>query len=167
MYIGVPCVPPRILMANVNDIAAWRERIFASLLSVALVVGTLSTIAIIPLLVIQGMWPVAVADAAALAWIFVIWRLKGLSYNTRVLHFLAVVYLLSVALMLTVGAASLSYLLGPPLIAAILLSLRPAMLALALGAVSLVGLGAAGHIDLNVPGWGHDPLKASLVAALN
>ena len=167
MYIGVPCVPPRILMANVNDIAAWRERIFASLLSVALVVGTLSTIAIIPLLVIQGMWPVAVADAAALAWIFVIWRLKGLSYNTRVLHFLAVVYLLSVALMLTVGAASLSYLLGPPLIAAILLSLRPAMLALVLGAATLIAAGGSGHVTLHVPGWEHDPLKAALVAAVN
>jgi diguanylate cyclase (GGDEF)-like protein/PAS domain S-box-containing protein len=154
-------------MVNVNDIAAWRERIFDSLLSVALAIGTISTIAIIPMLVRQGMLPVAVADSVALVWIFVIWRLKGLSYNTRVLHFLAVVYLLSVALMLTVGAASLSYLLGPPLIAAILLSVRPALLALALGAATLVAAGAAGHIALNVPGWEHDPFKASLVAALN
>jgi len=154
-------------MANVNDIAAWRERIFASLLSVALVVGTLSTIAIIPLLAIQGMWSVAVADVAALGWIFVIWRLKGLSYDARVLHFLAVVYMLAVALMLTVGAASLSYLLGPPLIAAILLSRRTALLALGLGAATLVAAGAAGHITLHVPGWEHDPLKAALVAAVN
>jgi diguanylate cyclase (GGDEF)-like protein/PAS domain S-box-containing protein len=154
-------------MANVNDIATWRERIFASLLSVVLVVGALSTAAIIPLLAIQGMWTVAVADVSALAWIFVIWRLKGLSYNTRVLHFLAVVYMLAVALMLTVGPASLSYLLGPPLIAAILLSLRPALLALGLGAATLIAAGAAGHITLHVPGWEHDPLKAALVAAVN
>ena len=154
-------------MSKVNDIAAWRERIFASLLSVVLVVGTLSTVAILPLLVSQGMWTVAVADAVALTWIFAVWRLRRLSYTARVLHFLAVVYLLSVVLMLTVGAASLSYLLGPPLIAAVLLGLRPAMLALALGAASLVALGADGHIVLHVPGWEHDPLKASLVAALN
>jgi len=154
-------------MGNVNDIAGWRERIFTSLLPVILVVGTLSTIAIVPFLVGQGMWPVALADTVALLWIFAIWRLRRVSYEARVLNFLAVVYVLSIALMLTVGPASMSYLLGPPLIAAILLSLRPAMLALALGAVSLVGLGAAGHIELNVPGWEHDPFKASLVAALN
>ena len=160
-------MPPQILMVNVNDIAAWRERIFASLLSVALVVGSLSTIAIVPLLAIQGMWTVFMADVAALGWIFVIWRLDGLSYNTRVLHFLAVVYMLATVLMLTVGAASLSYLLGPPLIAAILLSVRPALLALALGAATLVAAGGSGHITLHVPGWEHDPLKAALVAAVN
>ena len=154
-------------MANVNDIAAWRERTFTSLLAVVLVVGSLSTVAIFPLLVSQGMWTVAVADSVALVWIFAVWRLKKLSYTTRVLHFLTVVYLLSVVLMLTVGAASLSYLLGPPLIASILLGMRPAMLALVLGAASLVALGADGHIVLHVPGWEHDPLKASLVAALN
>jgi diguanylate cyclase (GGDEF)-like protein/PAS domain S-box-containing protein len=154
-------------MANVNDIATWRERIFASLLAVVLVVGALSTVAVIPLLLMQGLWPVVLADVAALAWIFVIWRLKGLSYHTRVLHFLAVVYMLAVALMLTVGPASLSYLLGPPLIAAILLSLRPALLALGLGAATLIAAGAAGHIALHVPGWEHDPLKAALVAAVN
>ena len=154
-------------MVNVNDIAGWRERIFTSLLPVILVVGTLSTIAIIPFLVGAGMWPVALADCVALLWIFAIWRLRRLSYNTRVLHFLAVVYVLSIALMLTVGPASMSYLLGPPLVASILLNLRTSMLALALGAVSLVALGAAGHIELNVPGWEHDALKSALVAALN
>jgi diguanylate cyclase (GGDEF)-like protein/PAS domain S-box-containing protein len=154
-------------MDNVKDIAGWRERIFSSLLPIILVVGALSTAAIVPYLVQHGMWTVAVADMAALGWIYAIWRLKRLAYPTRVLHFLAVVYALSITLMLSVGAASLSYLLGPPLLAAILLSLRPAMLALGLGAVSLVALGATGHISLSVPGWEHDPVKASLVAALN
>jgi diguanylate cyclase (GGDEF)-like protein/PAS domain S-box-containing protein len=154
-------------MVNVNDIAAWRERIFNSLLPVVLVVGTLATLSIIPILIDHGMWSVGVVDSAALACIFVIWRLKHLPYNTRVLSFLAVVYALSIALMLTVGAASLSYLLGPPVVAAILLSTRPAIIALALGAASIVGLGATNHITLNVPGWEHEPLKASLVAASN
>jgi diguanylate cyclase (GGDEF)-like protein/PAS domain S-box-containing protein len=154
-------------MIHVNDIAAWRERIFASLLPVVLVVGTLATISIIPILLAHGMWPVLLIDSLALAWIFVVWRLKHLPYKLRVVNFLAVVYALSIGLMLTVGAASLSYLLGPPVIAAILLSTRPAMFALALGAASIVGLGATDHITLNVPGWEHESLKASLVAASN
>jgi diguanylate cyclase (GGDEF)-like protein/PAS domain S-box-containing protein len=154
-------------MVNVNDFATWRERIFSSLLPVILAVGAVSTIVIFPVLLQRGMWPVVLADTVALAWVLAIWRLKHLPYNVRVLNFLAVVYALSITLMLSIGAASMTYLLGPPLIASILLSLRPAMLAIVLGAVSLVGLGATGHISVSVPGWEHDPLKASMVAALN
>src|SRR5690606_35923820 len=153
-----------LLMVTVNDFAGWRERIFSSLLAVVLIGGTASTLTIIPFLLQVGMWPVVVADTVALLWIFAIWRLQRLSYAARVFHFLAVIYLLGIVLMLFVGPASLSYLLGPPLIAAILLSLRPALLALALGAVSLVALGTIGHVGLNVPGWEHEPFKSSLVA---
>ena len=154
-------------MVTVNDFAGWRERIFSSLLTVVLVGGAASTLLITPFLLQEGMWPVALADTVALAWVFAIWRLKHLSYAVRVSHFLAVVYLLAIVLTLFVGPASLSYLLGPPLIAAILLSLRPALLALALGAVSLIALGTVGHMSLSVPGWEQEPLKASLVAVVN
>lgn len=64
-------------MLEVRDIASWRERIFSSLLSVVLVVGALATLPVIPFLVQQGLWPVAVADTIALAWIFAIWRSAG------------------------------------------------------------------------------------------
>ena len=154
-------------MLDVKDIFAWRERIFSSLLSVVLVVGTLSTLAIVPFLIQQGKWSVALADTVALLWIFAVWRLKHLPYTVRVLHFLGVVFALAIVLLLSVGPASMNYLLAPPMIAAILLSLRPAMLAVAVGALSLVALGATDHISLNVPGWEHDALKGSLVAALN
>jgi diguanylate cyclase (GGDEF)-like protein/PAS domain S-box-containing protein len=153
-------------MAHVNDISSWRVRIFASLLSSVLVVGGISTLLIVPFLLQHDMWFVAVADMVALTWLFAIWRLRRLSYTTRVCHFLLVVYLLAIVLMLTVGPVSLSYMLGPPIAAAILLSLRPAMLALALGAATLVVLGATGLVAMDVPGW-HDPLKASLAAAIN
>jgi hypothetical protein len=63
-------------MVNVNDITDWRERTFSSLLSVVLVVGAISTVAIMPVLVKQGLWPVALADSSALLWTYVIWRLE-------------------------------------------------------------------------------------------
>ena len=154
-------------MIHVSDIAGWRERIFSSLLSVVLVVGTISTITIVPFLLRQGVWPVALADAVALVWIFAVWRLNHLPYRVRVLNFLSVVYGLSIVLMLYVGPASINYLLGPPLIAAILMGQRQAMFAVALGVVSLVAFGATDRLGLSVPGWEHDPLNASLVAALN
>jgi diguanylate cyclase (GGDEF)-like protein/PAS domain S-box-containing protein len=154
-------------MVSVNDIAAWRIRIFSSLLSVVLVLGATAAIPSIPLLIQQGLWPVALLDAVALAWIFAIWRLEWLPYSLRVLNFLAVVYVVAIALLLGIGPASLNYLLGPPVMAVVLLGMRPSMFALALSAASIVGLGAGGYVDLAVPGMQHDALKASLAVTLN
>jgi hypothetical protein len=83
-------------------------------------------------------------DAVALAWIFAIWRLESLPYRLRVLNFLGVLYAVAIALMLGIGPASLNYLLGPPVMAVILLGTRPAMFALALSAASIMGLGGSG-----------------------
>ncbi len=154
-------------MGIADDIAAWRERIFSSLLTVVLIVGGIATVPVVPFLLRHRMAAVVMADAVALAWIFAIWRFRRLPYTLRVMAFLLAGYGLALALLLSVGVASLSYLLGPPVIAAILLNLRPALLALALGALTIVALGAGGQIDLGVPGWEHDPLKAALIAALN
>lgn len=136
-------------------------------MSVVLVVGAISTVAIVPFLLQNHMWHVVAADLVALAWMLGIWRFVGISYVARVYNFLDVVYALAIVLMLSVGSASLSYLLGPPLIAAILLNLRSALFATGLGVLTMVVIGATGNIELSVPGWGHAPLKSSLVAAIN
>jgi diguanylate cyclase (GGDEF)-like protein/PAS domain S-box-containing protein len=154
-------------MDSVNDIAAWRIRIFSSLLSFVLALGTVAAIPSIPLLLHQGLWPVALMDAVALAWFFAIWRLERLSYHVRVLNFLAILYAIAIALMLSIGPASLNYLLGPPAMAVILLGTRPAMVALALSTASIVGLGATGLVHLAVPGMEQDGLLASLAVSLN
>lgn len=153
-------------METGNDITTWRTRIFNALLSTVVVVGGISTLVVAPFLIHDGLWKVVVADIMALTWTFGISRFHHASYNTRVGHFLGVVFLLAIVLMLSVGPVSLSYLLGPPLIAAILLGLRPAMFALALGAAALFFFGAADMVDLNVRGW-HDPVKGALVATVN
>jgi diguanylate cyclase (GGDEF)-like protein/PAS domain S-box-containing protein len=154
-------------MVSINDIAAWRTRIFSSLLSVVLALGTIAAIPSIPMLIHQGLWPVAVMDTVALAWIFAIWRLESLPYRLRVLHFLAVLYAVAIALMLGIGPASLNYLLGPPVLAVILLGTRPAMFALALSAASIMGLGGGGLVKLAVPGMENNPLQAALAVTLN
>ncbi|MFC5547211.1 putative bifunctional diguanylate cyclase/phosphodiesterase [Massilia aerilata] len=154
-------------MASVNDIAAWRVRIFSSLLSVVLALGTIAAAPSIPLLIHQGLWPVALLDMLALAWIFAIWRLERLPYRLRVLNFLAVLYAVAIALLLAIGPASLNYLLGPPVMAVILLGLRPALGALALSAACIVALGGGGHVNLAVPGMEADALGAALAVTLN
>jgi diguanylate cyclase (GGDEF)-like protein/PAS domain S-box-containing protein len=154
-------------MDSVNDIAAWRTRIFSSLLFAVLVLGTISTIPSVPFLIYKGAWPAAIVDIVALAWILAIWRLGRLHYTLRVLHFLGVVYTVAIALMLSIGPVGLNFMLGPPVMAATLLGIRPSLYALALGFASIIGLGSAGLIDPAVPGMEHLPLQASLVVALN
>ncbi|CAH0190907.1 putative signaling protein CC_0091 [Massilia sp. Bi118] len=154
-------------MVSVNDIAAWRIRIFSSLLSVVLALGAIAAAPSIPLLIHQGLWPVALMDTVALAWIFAIWRLERLPYRLRVLNFLAVLYAVAIALMLAIGPASLNYLLGPPVMAVILLGLRPAMGALALSAACIVALAGGGHVALAVPGMEGNALSAALAVTLN
>ena len=154
-------------MLSVNDIAVWRTRIFSSLLSVVLVLGVIAAVPSMPLLLRQGLWPVALMDTVALAWIFTIWRLERLPYHQRVTHFLAVLYAVAIALLLGIGPASLNYLLGPPVMAVILLGLPPAMAALALSAACIIGFGGSGMVHLAVPGMEHDPLNATLAVTLN
>jgi diguanylate cyclase (GGDEF)-like protein/PAS domain S-box-containing protein len=154
-------------MVSINDIAAWRIRIFSSLLSVVLALGTIAAIPSIPLLLRQGLWPVAVMDTIALGWIFAIWRLESLPYRLRVLNFLGVLYAVAIALMLGIGPVSLNYLLGPPVMAVILLGTRPAMIALALSDACIIGLGGSGLIALGVPGMEQHPLQASMAVTLN
>jgi diguanylate cyclase (GGDEF)-like protein/PAS domain S-box-containing protein len=154
-------------MVSVNDIATWRVRIFSSLLSVVLGLGTIAAVPSIPLLIRQGLWPVAVIDTIALGWIFAIWRLERLPYRLRVLNFLAVLYAVAIALMLGIGPASLNYFLGPPVMAVILLGTRPAMIALGLMVASIMGIGGSGLVKLAVPGMENNSLQAALAVALN
>jgi diguanylate cyclase (GGDEF)-like protein/PAS domain S-box-containing protein len=149
------------------DIAQWRAQIFSSLLKVVLAIGAIAAAPCIPLLLIQGMWPMALLDVIALAWIFAILRLTRLSYTFRVLNFLAIGYAVGIGLLLTVGPISLNYLLAPPVLAVILLGTRPAMFALAISATSIMALGLAGKTNMQVTSLELDPLLASFAVTLN
>jgi diguanylate cyclase (GGDEF)-like protein/PAS domain S-box-containing protein len=154
-------------MPSRHEIAQWRVQIFSSLLSAVLVIGTIAAIPSMLLLVRQGMWPVAVLDVVVLAWIFAIRRLTRLRYTVRVMHFLAIVFVLGVALLLTVGPISLNYLMAPAALAVILLGTRPAMILLALSSATILVLGLSGQVALQVTTLEHDPLLATLATTLN
>jgi len=154
-------------MASRHEIAQWRAQIFSSLLSVVLVIGTIAAAPCIPLLIRQGMWPVALMDVVALAWIFAIQRLTRLSYTVRVMNFLAIAFTVGIGLLLTVGPISLNYLTALPAVAVILLGTRPAMVALAAASASILGLGLSGQVAMQVTSLEHDPVLATLATTLN
>jgi diguanylate cyclase (GGDEF)-like protein/PAS domain S-box-containing protein len=128
-----------------NAIAHWRKQIFERLLLVVLVLGTATAIPSAILAVSEGIWAIAAVDAAAIFWLFAIWRLPEWSYNARVISFLAIAFLIGVALMIKVGPVSQIYLMATPVLAALLAGPRPAMSLLALSTLAILLLGV--HAD--------------------
>ncbi|OIJ42328.1 putative bifunctional diguanylate cyclase/phosphodiesterase [Massilia timonae] len=150
-----------------DDVAQWRARVFTSLMSVVLVLALIAAVPSAALAVYRDIPAVALMDTAALAWILAIWRMDHLAYRTRVLNFLAMLYIVGVGSMLAAGAIGLFYLLAAPALAAVLLGTRPAIAALALSAATLMVLGLTGQTDIPVGHYAHDSLPSVLILTLN
>jgi diguanylate cyclase (GGDEF)-like protein/PAS domain S-box-containing protein len=154
-------------MGTYYDIAHWRARVFSSLLSYVVLFGTLAALPSIALSISERLWPVALMDGAALAWVVALWRLPQFSYNFRVVNFLAILYLIGVGLMLTVGPVSQIFLMAPPVLGVILLGMRPAIAALGLSATSIFVLGLTGYARLYVGGMEEHALMPCIIVTIN
>jgi diguanylate cyclase (GGDEF)-like protein len=148
-----------------NDIAHWRAQIFARLLLVVLLLGAFTAIPSVLLAASQRLWSIVVIDTLALVWIFGIWRLRRFSYTARVVNFLAVAFIVGVALLLKVGSVSQIYLMAIPVLAALLLGLRPALWCLALASAVVMVLGFEQNTTLHIDGMpDYGFLKAAIIA---
>ena len=150
-----------------DDIARWRTRIFSRLMLTTLVLGTATAIPSSLFALADGIVSLAVLDAFALAWIVAIWWFDRLPYTFRVLNFLGVLLMVGIGLMLTVGSISQIYLIGPPVMAVILLGTRQALAILLLTALSIFVMGITGQARLVVLGLGSQPLLASVAVTIN
>jgi len=149
------------------DIAHWRSRVFSSLLSYVVMLGTLAAVPSIGLSISEGLWPVALMDSVALAWVIALWRLPQLSYTFRVLNFLAILYLIGIGLMLTVGPVSQIFLMAPPVLGVVLLNMRWALGALGVSGASILLLGLTGYARLYVTGMEEHQFLPCLIVTLN
>jgi diguanylate cyclase (GGDEF)-like protein len=150
-----------------NDIAHWRARIFARLLLVVFLLGLVTAVPSVLLAASEGMWSIAIVDSAALAWIGVIWRWRSLSYMARVLNFLTVMFMVGVALLLKVGPVSQIYLMAIPVLAALLLGLRPALWTLALAGLVVMVLGFDANSRLHIDGMPDSGFLKAAIISLN
>jgi diguanylate cyclase (GGDEF)-like protein/PAS domain S-box-containing protein len=148
-----------------NDIAHWRAQIFARLLLVVFLLGLITAVPSALLAASEGMWSITVVDTLALVWIGVIWRWRSLSYTVRVLNFLSVAFMVGIALLLKVGPVSQIYLLAVPVLAALLLGLRPALWTLALAGMAVMLLGFKDNAQLHLEGLpDYGFLKAAIIS---
>lgn len=151
-------------LAPLTDIAHWRTHIFSRLLTIVLVLGIATALPSIVIAAQKGMWALIVIDLLAIAWLVSIWHRRSLPYKTRVLNFMAIVFFVSTGLMVNIGQVAQIYLIAPPVFAAVLLGMRPALAALAVSALILVTLGLAGIVKADVAGLPeHDPVSSILV----
>ncbi|MYN41550.1 EAL domain-containing protein [Duganella sp. FT109W] len=154
-------------MAVANDIAHWRAQIFAKLLLVVFVLGLFTAIPSALLAASEGMWSIAVVDVVALAWIGAIWRWRSLAYTARVVNFLGVAIVVGIALLLKVGPVSQIYLMAVPVLAALLLGLRPALVTLVLTALIVMVLGFNDNASLHLSGLPDEGFLRAAIISLN
>jgi diguanylate cyclase (GGDEF)-like protein/PAS domain S-box-containing protein len=150
-----------------DDLLNWRERLLSTILSVIAVLGCITSIPSMLLAVREGRWSIVLIDAIALVWIISLWRLRQLPWRFRAWNLLLLMYSLGVWFLLTVGPVSQIYLMAFPVMAALLLGLRPALCALALNAITLLGVGYLANADLHLPGFEDEPLLRWVVITIN
>ncbi len=153
--------------AEPDGLHDWRARILSTILMFVAVLGALTAVPSIWLALHNELWAIAWIDLAALAWVLVLWRRKSLPYRLRAWSLLALVYLLGVWFLMHIGPVSQIYLMAFPVMAALLLGLRPALLALAVNALTLMSVGYLANTDLHVPGFESRPFVEWVVITIN
>ena len=154
-------------MNFVTDIEHWRSQIFSRLIKIVLALGAATALPCIVIAVQHEMWAMIGVDALAIAWLVALDRHNGLSYGARVRQFIALAYFAAIGLMLTVGHAAQVFLIAPPVFAAVLLGMRPALYTLIASAVSMLALGLCGLNRLDLDGFIGDQRWLTLLATLN
>ncbi len=145
----------------------WRHRILSTILFFVAVLGVLTAVPSIWLAARQGLWSVAWIDLAALIWVIALWKYRRLSYRLRAWNLLVLIYLLGTWFLFIVGPVSQIYLMAFPVMAALLLGLRPALFALGVNALTLMTVGYLGNTDLHVAGFETRPFVEWVVITLN
>ncbi len=154
-------------MAISSDLAHWRGLVFTRLLQVVLLLGIVTAIPSALLAASEAIWSIVVLDLLAIGWIGVIWHWRAMSYRWRVWQFLIVAYLVGVGLLLKIGPVSQIYMMLMPVLAALLLGMRPALSTLVLTSLTIFFLGLHPDIALHLPGTPDSPVLRALIVALN
>jgi diguanylate cyclase (GGDEF)-like protein/PAS domain S-box-containing protein len=150
-----------------SDIAHWRTQIFHRLLMVVLVLGGVTAVPSVILAVTERLWLIAVVDTLAMLWLLTIWRWQALAYDTRVLNFLTVTFIVGVGLLLKERPVSQIYLAAVPVLAALLLGLRPAMWWLGASGLALLLLGVEAGVATRPFVMAVPALAKSAIVTLN
>ena len=130
-----------------EGLKAWRARLLQWLTVGICYGGWLVGVPSVVLALYEQLWPLVVADLLAMLWVAHLHLRSRASYRGKVLQLLALLYLLGVVLLLTIGYVSQVYLVALPVLAVLLLSPRVALAALALNGVTLLACGVLIQVE--------------------
>nr|WP_254442354.1 EAL domain-containing protein [Duganella vulcania] len=134
---------------------------------VVFVLGAATAVPSVLLAASEGIWSIVVIDIVALAWLALIWRWRRLPYTLRVLNFLGIAFLVGIGLLLKVGPVSQIYLMAVPVLAALLLGLRPALWTLGLAGLAVLVVGFDQNAQLQLAGVPDYGLLKSAIITVN
>lgn len=137
-------------MNGQNDIAQWRLRTFASLMSTVRLVALVAALPSAAFGIANRVFGLAYLAAGALSWILIISWMRQSSYHVRVMNFLCMLFVVAVGVMVMLGSLGLSYLIAIPVMSVILLGLQPALIALIISSVCMFSLGVSGICTLPI-----------------
>nr|WP_277346651.1 EAL domain-containing protein [Janthinobacterium lividum] len=115
----------------------------------------------------EAIWSIVALDLLAIGWIGAIWHWRAMPYRWRVWQFLIVAYLVGVGLLMKIGPVSQIYMMLMPVLAALLLGMRPALSTLALTSLTIFLLGLHPDVELQLRGVPDSPVLRALIVALN
>lgn len=153
--------------SGVTDMQQWRAQVLSAVLFVAFALGAVTAIPSILLALKQGMLSIVAIDLFALAWVGMLWLKPQLPFLFRAWNLLILLYLLGVWFLLTVGSVSQIYLMAFPVMAALLVGFRPAIIALFWNAMSMLCIGYFFNANLHIEKYDDQPFIQWIVITLN
>jgi len=149
-----PPAPP----GQATDIRHWRERLLGAILRIGTLVGAIPALVSISRSIGTGDWWNPVVNALVIGFLAVLAHKPGLPYRLRAWSVIAVLFAISVWLLVRVGAVMQIFLLACPMLAALLFSKRTAVKMLLLCTATVVLVGWASNAFLPLSGYESKPL---------
>lgn len=150
-----------------RDLQFWRDQMLSAILSVALILGSITALPSVLMAIRDHLYSIVIIDVMAIGWLLILWRWRTLSFTARSWNFLLIVYSVGVFFLFKVGPVSQIYLMAVPVLAALLLGLRPAVFVLALNAATLISIGYTFDIDLQFDRYHDRPFLRWAIITLN
>ena len=150
-----------------QDLQGWRNRLLNGLCAVAFWLGLLAALPSMWGAARQGHWPLLAVDLISLAGMALLNYRRDIAYRWRAFGLLGIAYLLSVALLMSLGPLSQIYLLAVPVLFTVLVGSAAAMLALLWCSATLFVVGYFGGIELGMTVIVVSPLVHWLILSVN
>ena len=150
-----------------QDLQGWRNRLLNGLCAAAFWLGLLALLPSMWAAVQQGRLPLVATDIVALGGVGWLHYRRDITYQWRALAILAIVYLIAVVMLFSLGPLLQIYLLAVPVLCTVLIGSRAAMLALLWCGATLFVAGHFGGIEPGLAVVVVSPLAHWIILTVN